>query len=117
MYRGDQPWVPIFTDPGHDDYFRTDNNNIIDLSRSVFVEPLPPNAQPLAAGELELGDSYWRDDRQRVGGPCPTALSGRTTRRRPATNENNHSWYVSRSHDEITGSDPVAILEPRPKPD
>jgi hypothetical protein len=58
MYAGDQPWDPRVIDPGHDDYFQTGRTDIIDLSRSVFLEPLPPDAQPLPAGEPELGDGH-----------------------------------------------------------
>lgn len=46
MYAGNQPWDPRFLDPGHDDYFQTRRTDLIDLSRSVFLDPLPPDAQP-----------------------------------------------------------------------
>jgi hypothetical protein len=39
-------WRPSAIDPGNDDYFWTGRTDIIDLSRSVFLDPLPPDAQP-----------------------------------------------------------------------
>jgi hypothetical protein len=46
LYRGPLDWRPGAIDPGRDDYFRTGRTDIIDLSRSVFLDPLPPDAQP-----------------------------------------------------------------------
>ena len=46
LYRGPLDWRPGAIDPGNDDYLWTGRTNIIDLSRSVFLEPLPPDAQP-----------------------------------------------------------------------
>jgi hypothetical protein len=46
MYAGDRIWRPSVIDAGHDDYFQTGRDDIIDLSRSVWLDPSPPNAQP-----------------------------------------------------------------------
>jgi hypothetical protein len=46
LYRGPLDWRPGAIDPGRDDYFRTGRTDIIDLSRSVFLDPLPPDAEP-----------------------------------------------------------------------
>ena len=46
MYSGDRNWDPTFIDPGNDDYFQTQHRDIIDLSRSVFLDPSPSDAEP-----------------------------------------------------------------------
>jgi hypothetical protein len=46
LYRGPLDWRPGALDPDNDDYLWTGRTDIIDLSRSVFLEPLPPDAQP-----------------------------------------------------------------------
>jgi hypothetical protein len=46
MYAGNQPWQPSVLDVVHDDYYLTGRTDIVDLSRSVFLDPLPPDAVP-----------------------------------------------------------------------
>jgi hypothetical protein len=46
MYAGPLAWRPSVIDAGHDDYFQTGRTDINDLSRSVWLDPSPPNAQP-----------------------------------------------------------------------
>jgi hypothetical protein len=46
MYAGPLDWRPSVIDAGHDDYFQTGRTDINDLSRSVWLNPSPPNAQP-----------------------------------------------------------------------
>jgi hypothetical protein len=46
MWAGDGIWRPSVIDAGHDDYFQTGRTDIIDLSRSVWLDPSPPDAQP-----------------------------------------------------------------------
>jgi hypothetical protein len=45
MYAGPGVWTPSVIDVDHEDYFRTGRADIPDLSRSCFLEPLPPNAE------------------------------------------------------------------------
>lgn len=45
MYAGDQPWQPLLLDIGRDDYYGHGRPGCLDLARSVFMEPLPPNAE------------------------------------------------------------------------
>ena len=45
MYAGPDTWLPSVIDAGHDDYFQTGRTDIVDLSRSVWLDPLPPNPQ------------------------------------------------------------------------
>jgi hypothetical protein len=46
MYGGDAAWEPSALDVGHDDYYLTGRNDIPDLGRSVFLDPLPANPTP-----------------------------------------------------------------------
>jgi hypothetical protein len=46
MYAGDAPWRPAVLDVGHDDYYLTGRTDSLDLSRSVFLDPQPPEATP-----------------------------------------------------------------------
>jgi hypothetical protein len=46
MYAGPLPWRPSVLDVGHDDYYRTGRTDIPDLSRSVFLDPLPADPTP-----------------------------------------------------------------------
>jgi hypothetical protein len=46
MYAGPLPWEPSVLDFGHDDYYLTGRTDIPDLSRSVFLDPLPANPTP-----------------------------------------------------------------------
>jgi hypothetical protein len=46
MYAGPSSWEPSVLDVGHDDYFLTGRSDIPDLSRSVFLDPLPANPTP-----------------------------------------------------------------------
>jgi hypothetical protein len=45
MYGGDAPWEPSVLDVGHDDYYLT-GTDLPDLSRSVFLDPLPAEPTP-----------------------------------------------------------------------
>jgi hypothetical protein len=45
MYAGDLPWLPTTLDLNHDDYFQANLAGCPDLSRSVFLDPLPDGAQ------------------------------------------------------------------------
>lgn len=45
MYAGPLPWQPAVLDVGGDDYFEAGLTNCPDLSRSVFLEPLPDNPE------------------------------------------------------------------------
>lgn len=45
MYAGDQPWQPSVLDIGRDDYYQHGIAGCADLAKSVFMEPLPPNAE------------------------------------------------------------------------
>jgi hypothetical protein len=45
MYAGDGVWNPSVIDAAHDDYYLTGRTGTPDLSRSCFLEPLPPNAE------------------------------------------------------------------------
>jgi hypothetical protein len=40
------PWQPSVIDPAHRSYFRTGSPHIPDLSRSIFLDPVPQNATP-----------------------------------------------------------------------
>jgi hypothetical protein len=55
MYAGDRIWRPSVIDAGHDDYFQTGRDDIIDLSRSVWLDPTPPNAQPPPGWDTPVG--------------------------------------------------------------
>jgi len=44
MYAGSMPWYPAHLDNGHDDYWQHTNTGCVDLSKSVFMDPLPANA-------------------------------------------------------------------------
>ena len=46
MYAGDGDWDPRVLDVGHDDYYLTGRTDIPDLSRSVFLDPLPTDPTP-----------------------------------------------------------------------
>jgi len=46
MYAGDAAWQPSALDVGHDDYYLTGRTDILDLSRSVFLDPLPLDPTP-----------------------------------------------------------------------
>jgi hypothetical protein len=46
MYAGPLAWEPQVLDVGHDDYYLTGRTDIPDLSRSVFLDPLPANPTP-----------------------------------------------------------------------
>lgn len=46
MYAGDQPWQPAALDVGNDDYYKAGRADCYDLSRSAFLDPLPPQAAP-----------------------------------------------------------------------
>ena len=39
-------WQPSVLDVGHDDYYLTGSRHMLDLSRSIFLEPPPPDASP-----------------------------------------------------------------------
>jgi len=39
-------WQPSVLDVGHDDYYMTGRTDLPDLSRSVFLDPLPPHPMP-----------------------------------------------------------------------
>jgi hypothetical protein len=45
LYRGDQPWTPEILDIGGDDYWAHPNTGCLDVSKSVFLEPLPEGAE------------------------------------------------------------------------
>lgn len=45
MYAGNQPWQPSVLDVGHDDYYQHGIVGCPDLATSVFMEPLPANAE------------------------------------------------------------------------
>ena len=45
MYTGSEPWSPAELDVGRDDYFEHDIPNCPDLADSVFLDPLPADAQ------------------------------------------------------------------------
>ena len=45
MYAGSAAWGWEQLDAGHDDYWRHDDPACVDLARSVFLAPLPQNAQ------------------------------------------------------------------------
>jgi len=45
MYTGPDPWSPAELDVGNDDYFDHDNADCLDLADSVFLDPLPDDAQ------------------------------------------------------------------------
>jgi hypothetical protein len=45
MYAGEQYWqFPLILDVGRDDYFGHADPDCLDVSRSVFLDPLPANA-------------------------------------------------------------------------
>jgi hypothetical protein len=44
MYAGDEPWQPEVLDISRDDYYASGQADCLDLSNSVFMEPLPANA-------------------------------------------------------------------------
>lgn len=44
MYSGPLPWYPSVLDFGRDDYWGHNNPNCLDLSKSVFLDPLPIDA-------------------------------------------------------------------------
>jgi hypothetical protein len=46
MYAGDLPWRPELLDVGRDDYHGHARAGCLDLARSAFLTPLPPDAQP-----------------------------------------------------------------------
>jgi hypothetical protein len=46
MYAGPLAWEPSVLDVGHDDYYLTGRTDIPDLSRSVFLDPLPVDPAP-----------------------------------------------------------------------
>ena len=46
MYAGPLAWEPSVLDVGHDDYYLTGRTDIPDLSRSVFLDPLPVDPTP-----------------------------------------------------------------------
>lgn len=46
MYSGTQPWYPAVLDIGNDDYWEHDQAGCPDLADSVFLDPLPANAEP-----------------------------------------------------------------------
>lgn len=46
MYAGDQPWQPAALDVGNDDYYKAGRADCYDLSRSAFLDSLPPQAAP-----------------------------------------------------------------------
>jgi hypothetical protein len=46
MYSGPSAWEPSVLDVGHDDYYLTGRTDIPDLSRSVFLDPLPADPTP-----------------------------------------------------------------------
>jgi hypothetical protein len=46
MYGGPFLWEPSVLDVGHDDYYLTGRADIPDLSRSVFLDPLPADPLP-----------------------------------------------------------------------
>lgn len=45
MWAGDQPWSPQFLDVNNDDYFKNGDPECLDLSTSVFLDPLPANSE------------------------------------------------------------------------
>lgn len=47
---GSPYWQPSVLDAGHDDYYLTGRTDLPDLSRSVFLDPLPPNPTAPPAG-------------------------------------------------------------------
>jgi hypothetical protein len=46
MYAGPSAWEPSVLDVGHDDHYLTGHTDIPDLSRSVFLDPLPADPSP-----------------------------------------------------------------------
>ena len=44
MYGGDLPWQPSILDINHDDYYKHEDPNCLDLAQSVFLDPLVPDA-------------------------------------------------------------------------
>jgi hypothetical protein len=46
MYAGNLPWRPSLLDVSNDDYFGHHNKGCLDVARSVFINPAPPDATP-----------------------------------------------------------------------